>query len=144
MKNLLTLYSENFDEFVSLISYGYSLFIVPTIVIICFLSFISAVIFKKRQKKFIIFQYLYANTICDILMNLTGNILAFFYFLMQQSSGTFNGAYFACACSLVRLLNMCSCFLSILTMTQRFIFVHYQSYWLKRYTTLIITQSIKK
>ena len=134
------LYSENFDEFVSLISYGYSLFIVPKIVIICLLSFISAVIFKKRQKKFIIFRYLYSNTICDILMNSIGNFLAIIYFM--YSSDVFHRIYFVCGFSLVRSINLCSCLLSLLIMTQRFIYVHYHSHWLKRHTTLIIALTI--
>ena len=141
MKNLSILYNENFDEFVSLVSFSYSLLVVPVLFTICSLSFICAAIFKKRRKKIIIFEYLYANTICDMLMNLLGSVFTICYFFVH-SSNAFNGIYFACGVSLVRSFNMCSCFLSFLIMTQRFIFVHYNSYCLKRHTTLIITMTI--
>lgn len=134
-------YFTSYDTFISLVCYFYSAVVIVLSITFSAYSLICTIIFKKRQNKTIIFEYLYANTLCDILMLLVGNLFTLLYFFVSESD-IYHSIYFVCGISFVRSLNMCSGLLSLLIMTQRLIFVYYQNYWLKRHTTLIITTTI--
>lgn len=113
--------------------------IVPMATIINFLlAFICAIVFKRKHRKNIIFKYLYANTICDMLMVLLSLVLALYHDHAIKSTNFFNKILLLLLIYLGRSAWFTSSFISLLIMIQRFFYILTQRHYFKKYSSRII------
>lgn len=113
----------------------------PTLsLIFCALAFICAQIFKKQKST--VFKYLYANTICDIFVNIAGFTFGISHYIVLKYNFADNVIYMAFLIYFCRITSVCSAVLSVMIMFQRYVFVITQKYYFKRFTNKIITSIV--
>ena len=102
----------------------------------CFYSFICAKVFQKHKST--IFQYLYANLLCDTASMLFGVVMSITKYLVLRNMTVETWFYMAIVFSISRMIALYSSFLSLAIKIQRYVFIQHQKYLVEKHTKKII------